>query len=141
MKVVLDANVIVSALFGGVPRDAVLRALRDDDCFASDAILSELTGLGDKLRKKLPPSAAKQWFDTWLPAVLSRLNRIDVHSRIQLCRDPADNHYLSLAKDAEAEYLVTGDDDLLSLKTGDLEKAELESLAIVTPREFLALKK
>jgi putative PIN family toxin of toxin-antitoxin system len=41
---------------------------------------------------------------------------VDVHSTVEVCRDPKDNFLLALAKDGEADYLITGDDDLLDLK-------------------------
>ena len=39
-----------------------------------------------------------------------------VVSNINLCRDSKDNFLLSLAKDSKADYLLTGDDDLLEIK-------------------------
>jgi predicted nucleic acid-binding protein len=33
-----------------------------------------------------------------------------------LCRDPKDNYLLSLSIDANAHYLISGDDDLLVLQ-------------------------
>ena len=42
---------------------------------------------------------------------------IDVRSNVELCEDPKDNFLLSLAKDSKANYLITGDKELLSLKT------------------------
>ena len=41
---------------------------------------------------------------------------IDVKSNVELCRDAKDNFLLSLAIDAKADYLLTGDKDLLELK-------------------------
>ncbi len=41
---------------------------------------------------------------------------IEVTSEVDICRDPKDNFLLALAKDGEAEYLVTGDKDLLVIK-------------------------
>ena len=40
-----------------------------------------------------------------------------VKSKIELCRDPKDDFLLSLAMDSKADYLITGDNDLLGLKT------------------------
>jgi uncharacterized protein len=37
-------------------------------------------------------------------------------SPVSICRDPKDNHILSLAKDAGADYIITGDKDLLVLE-------------------------
>ena len=40
-----------------------------------------------------------------------------VKSKIELCRDSKDDFLLSLAMDSKADYLITGDNDLLDLKT------------------------
>ena len=53
-----------------------------------------------------------------------------------LSRDAKDDHYLSLCKEARANYLVTGDKDLLSISQDKL-KANGISCKIVTPQEFL----
>ena len=42
---------------------------------------------------------------------------IEVKSQITTCRDPDDNKFLELAIDANAEFLLTGDKDLLTLKS------------------------
>jgi len=42
---------------------------------------------------------------------------IDVKSNIELCRDSKDNFLLSLAADSKANFLITGDKDILDLKT------------------------
>ncbi|MEZ4945799.1 MAG: putative toxin-antitoxin system toxin component, PIN family [Cyclobacteriaceae bacterium] len=41
---------------------------------------------------------------------------VQVESEVNVCRDPKDNFLLALAKDSKANYLLTGDKDLLSLK-------------------------
>lgn len=47
-----------------------------------------------------------------------RLNAIfvKVTSNVTICRDLKDNFLLSLAKDGQANYLITGDKDLLDIK-------------------------
>ena len=40
-----------------------------------------------------------------------------VKSKIELCRDPKDDFLLSLAIDSKADNLITGDNDLLDLRT------------------------
>lgn len=44
------------------------------------------------------------------------IDLIDVESTITVCRDPKDNFLLALAKDGKADYLITGDKDLLDLQ-------------------------
>jgi uncharacterized protein len=48
-------------------------------------------------------------------------------------RDPNDDHVLACALEAKANFIVTGDKDLLSL-------GEFEGVRIVTPRQFLELR-
>jgi len=46
-----------------------------------------------------------------------------------ICRDRDDDHVLACALAAKAEYLVTGDSDLLEIKN-------FQGIKILTPREF-----
>lgn len=41
---------------------------------------------------------------------------IEVKSIVTVCRDNKDNFLLALAKDGQADFLITGDKDLLELK-------------------------
>ena len=52
-----------------------------------------------------------------------------VTSEVDLCRDPKDNFLLALAKDSNADFLITGDKDLLVLK-------KFEETQIVTVAEY-----
>jgi putative PIN family toxin of toxin-antitoxin system len=51
-----------------------------------------------------------------------------------VCRDPEDDHIIALADSAGANYIITGDEDLLILK-------KYGSTQIVTPRQFWQLSK
>lgn len=42
---------------------------------------------------------------------------VEVKSIVNACRDLKDNFLLSLCKDSQADYLITGDNDLLDLKS------------------------
>ena len=50
----------------------------------------------------------------------------------KVCRDPDDDPILAAAVNSRCAYLVTGDNDLLSL-------SKVEGVSIVTPREFAEL--
>lgn len=54
---------------------------------------------------------------------------IKVTSDIDLCRDIKDNFLLNLAVDSKADYIVTGDKDLLEIKT-------IKKTKIITIREL-----
>ncbi len=47
-------------------------------------------------------------------------------------RDPKDDKFLHAAIEAHAEYIVSGDDDLLNLK-------EYDGIKILSPKDFLAI--
>jgi putative PIN family toxin of toxin-antitoxin system len=55
---------------------------------------------------------------------------IKVSSKIEICRDMKDNFLLSLALDGHADYLLTGDVDLLVLK-------KIGRTKIITMSKFL----
>jgi hypothetical protein len=134
-KVVLDANVIISAAFGGKPLEAVVRALEDHKVYLSLTIERELQEVISGLSKKLTREQIlfiREKFEQ----LLSFAKRISVSTDVVLSRDPKDDHYLSLCKEAGAEFLVTGDKDLLSLSLDRL-KANGISCKIVTPQAFL----
>jgi putative PIN family toxin of toxin-antitoxin system len=64
--------------------------------------------------------------------VMSKLETIESKTNLTGSRDPKDNFLLSLSFDANADYLVTGDLDLLILQTTG-------STQIVTLRDFLEI--
>jgi hypothetical protein len=39
-----------------------------------------------------------------------------INSRVTVCRDLKDNYLLALARDSNANFLITGDKDLLEIK-------------------------
>jgi uncharacterized protein len=59
---------------------------------------------------------------------------IHVTSRRNVCRDPKDNFLLDLAVDSKADYLVTGDNDLLVLQ-------QVDNTKIITIQELLTILK
>lgn len=44
------------------------------------------------------------------------IDLVVVKSNVEICRDPKDNFLLALAKDGKADYLLTGDKDLLDIE-------------------------
>lgn len=83
-----------------------------------------------KLKKYFHPgevSALLNVFDTYGEFV-------DVTRELKICRDPKDDFLLSLAADGRADFLVTGDKDLLVLE-------RVEKTQIITFSSFVALIK
>jgi putative PIN family toxin of toxin-antitoxin system len=136
-KVVIDANVVISAVFGGKPLEAVARALNEHDVFVSPSILQELEGVLKRLSKKL---SAEQihYLQERLGQLIKVAHRIPVSTNLPLSRDPKDDHYLSLCKKAQADFLITGDKDLLNLSPEALKKNGI-TCQIINPASFLEI--
>jgi putative PIN family toxin of toxin-antitoxin system len=133
-RVVIDANVLVSAIFGGVPAQAVSRAFEEEVCI-SPIVMREIAGLRKKLVDKLTLQQMLRWEASLFPLV-SKMTLFKPRIPLRLSRDRKDDAYLSLARAARADYIITGDQDLLCLSEEDLARAGIET-RIVTPREFL----
>ena len=77
------------------------------------------------------PKLRRYFSDDNLELILEAIEQyadfINVNSNISVCRDPKDNFLLSLAKDGLADYLITGDQDLLVIKR--FEKTEIITIA------------
>ena len=97
------------------------------DVVASKEIVDEYEEIVLRLKQKYPR------IDTRIPLqeLLSKFEIIRVSSDIQASRDPDDNKFISCAVDGKCLYIVSGDDDLLSVGSyGDVE--------ILTVAEFLS---
>ena len=136
-KVVIDANVMISAAFGGKPLEAVGKALKEHDVFVSTSILQELEGVLKRLSKKL---SAEQiyYLQERMGQLIKVAHRIPVSTHLSLSRDAKDDHYLSLCKEAQADFLITGDKDLLNLHPEALKKKGI-SCQIINPAFFLEI--
>jgi putative PIN family toxin of toxin-antitoxin system len=134
-KVVIDANVIISAVFGGKPLEAVVRTLEDHEVYLSLTIKRELQEVISGLSKKLTKEQIL-FIQEEIQQLLSLAKRISISTHVVLSRDAKDDHYLSLCKEAKADFLITGDKDLLSISQEELRKNGI-SCMIVTPQTFL----
>ena len=137
-RVVLDANVVVSAAFGGLPLKALVRAFRHE-VIVSSFIRKELILLPEELAQKLSPDRVVR-LRRYLKVLLYRARTWDVKRIVSVCRDPKDDMYLSLCLSAGARCLITGDQDLLSIPKKNLISVGLDRLMVVNPRRFLSLR-
>lgn len=134
-RIIIDTNVIISASFGGIPLEAVDCA-NDHTIYISDKIEKELFGVVEKLIHKLSPHQIAE-IRIQMNNIIRNAKKLKSGKSIKICRDPKDNAYLGLAKAANADVLITGDKDLLSLSAEDLRKIGLSRLKIITPRKFI----
>ncbi len=103
-----------------------------DDRFkwvVSKPILSEYT---EVLYRILPKSKNASLLADWLFLIHSHTHYCEPNSHFTICRDPKDNKYLDCAFSADAQALISGDEDLLSLKSDF-------PIKILSPKEFLQI--
>ena len=136
MKIVLDTNVAVSAALNpkGPPAE-IVRAWRAHSLtwVTSPPLLDELerTLLSSRIGRYL--AWGEDEIAEFLATVRQAAEVTSPTDRIDVIRDdPADNRVLEAAVSAQADYIVSGDHDLLNLKT-------YEGVQIVTPARFVAI--
>ena len=134
-RVVIDANGIISAAFGGKPLEALVLAFRDHEVFVSESVIGELDHTLLKLSGKLSRDQ-RLFVEERIHQIMAMATCLEVSTHITLSRDPGDDHYLSLCKESNADFLITDDKDLLSISQNDLEKNRI-STQILTPTAFL----
>ncbi|MGA3362620.1 MAG: putative toxin-antitoxin system toxin component, PIN family [Solirubrobacteraceae bacterium] len=133
MRVVADANVLVSAALGRSPKAPSVMALDAAldgrvELVTSPKLLAEVADvLGrPRLRRYLSTEEATRYVDD-LAALTVRLNDpVEPHAAV--CRDPRDDYLVALARSSGADAVVTGDLDLLAIDPNELE------IEILTPR-------
>ena len=135
LRVVLDANVLVSALISEKGSPARLVACWQDEKFdvvVSPTILQEL----DRVLRYPRLQERYHLPEDDIQRLLRLLGRqaIEVVPSEELTvikRDPTENHYLECAIAGNASVIVTGDQHLLELE-------ECEGVEILSPAGFLA---
>lgn len=128
MRAFFDTNVLLAAfLTEGVCEKLLSRARkRHFDLITCPFVLREFERI---LAKKF--GATKQERDAALALIAEAAVESVQPSEIPTgaCRDKDDDHVLACAAEGAADRLVTGDKDLLHLKT-------FRGIGIITPREF-----
>lgn len=115
LKVIIDSNVWISFLIG-----KQLATLTD--LLSSNRIIIILPSLQfDELVEVLQRPKFNKYFnqkqiEEFFSLLEEKAEWIDVVEEINLCRDPKDNYLLSAAVQSKADFLVSGDEDLLILE-------------------------
>ena len=128
MKIVIDTNVIASAIFfGGRPKELIEHLVyRRVDAYASTEIISEYRETIEELSERYPNRPN----NIPLTDILFTMKMVEPTTHVDICRDPDDNKFIDCAIDGGCIYIVSGDKDLLSLKS-------YRDIEIVTVSEFL----
>jgi len=128
-KIVLDTNLIISALiFAGKPQQVYNLILEKQIIgITSPILLAELTEVLTKkfnfelIRVEQLEKIIKKHFKMVIPK-----------QTVKILQDIDDNRVLEAAAEDKCNYIVTGDKDLLTLKT-------FHQIKILTPNDFLRI--
>lgn len=127
IRVVPDTNIIISSVFWRGPPYEIIRKgiVGEYQLVLSPEILAEVV---DKLRHKFqfPDEKIQELVDI----LMTYCHVVQPSSKFEVVRDKTDNKIIECAFDGNADYVVTGDPDLLELH-------EFLGIKIIKAREFL----
>ena len=114
-KVIIDTNLWISFLIGKQLSSlkfllvkGIIKPIFSQQLFDEITLVTQRP----KLRKYFSPEQVNDLIN-----FLKEIGMlVEIRSSVLLCRDPKDTYLLALAQDSEADYLITGDRDLLILE-------------------------
>jgi putative PIN family toxin of toxin-antitoxin system len=118
LKLVLDTSTIISALFWDGKESELLNIIEDKDLdiYITKEIIDEIEDVISRPKFKGVMSKAGLTLNMILDKIVSISNLVVSNMKIRVCRDINDNKFLECAQSVDADYIVSGDNDLLSLK-------------------------
>ncbi len=127
-KVVIDTNLWISFLIGKKLASLKTPLVHQDiEIVIADQIIDEIREVTQrpKLKKYFPAEKV----DEFLSLINIVASKHDIKKVEPVSRDPKDDYLLALARETQADYLVTGDQDLITLK-------KYGRIKIITASEF-----
>ncbi len=135
LKIVLDTATIVSAFFWEGNEAELLRKIEQGkaDLYVTSEILKEVEEVTKRPKFNDVMEKAGLTPDQIMQKVVS-LSHLVIAPKlgIKVCRDEKDNKFLECTESAKVDYIVSGDEDLLSLK-------EHKAISIIRTRKILQL--
>jgi|WetSurMetagenome_2_1015567.scaffolds.fasta_scaffold332096_3 uncharacterized protein len=128
MKIVLDTNVLISGIFWKGPPHTIMELWIKGDLqiFVTKKILKEYFEVLNRM------DASGAIAKKWQLLILEKVLVAEEKEIVKLSRDPHDDKFINCALATNASYIVSGDQDLLTLK-------QIAEIKIVTPTEFLKI--
>ena len=128
-RLVFDTNVLISGLLtdNSVPQKIFDYAQTKAILLISEETFQELAEV--LTRSKFDRYIALEKRAKFLNLLNLKAEMIEIKTKINLCRDPKDNKFLELAVNGKANYLISGDQDLLILNP-------FQKISILSPQAF-----
>jgi len=128
-KIVLDTNVFISGvLFNGNCRIILNEVIEGKlKLFISEKILIEVADVLSRKKFDFPPEIIRH--------IITEIEQISefVSPKIEhkiISKDPDDNMIIDCAVESTADYIISGDNHLLEIKS-------YKNIKIISPRDFL----
>lgn len=113
-KIIVDSNIWISFLIG--KNLLGLQNYIDSQKIKIITCNEQLTELSEVFKKpKLKKYFTKEQITEFFELLDESSDSIIISSKSNICRDPKDNYLVLLALDSNADFLITGDKDLLEL--------------------------
>jgi len=128
LRVVIDTNVFISGLIWGGNPKKVLEAwlFQKFDLLISPDLCFEIIDVYQRFNNP------KEEVNKLIFYLETKTIKIIPKNKVNVCRDEKDNQILALCLAGNADFLITGDKDLLALK-------EFKKTKIVKTKEFLKI--
>ena len=128
-KIIIDTSVFITIFLKySHHKGTILRIIRDFEICFSQATFEELKQSMQK--PKIRQNADYTKFAQLVPRFMYHCSYFEPTSTVIFERDPKDAKFLELARDSNANYIVSGDKDML-------EFGVFENTKIITLGEFL----
>ena len=129
-RFVIDNNILVRALLvkNSAPFQAINRIEERGVILYSEATLLELNQVLS--RKKFIKYFTVEEKQAFIFKLLEKSELVEIEESINICRDPKDDKFLELAFSGKADFIITGDQDLLVLNP-------FRNIEIITVNDFL----
>ena len=133
LRIVVDTNVFISSLIrGGKPRQLIFKIDGVNvKLVSSEPLLKELVSIlaKDKIRRYV----SRRDVEEFLKYLGKRMVLVEIKSGFKVVKDdPKDDVVLNTAYSAKADYIVSGDKHLISLR-------RFKSIKVVTANEMLKI--
>jgi putative PIN family toxin of toxin-antitoxin system len=131
VKLVLDTNIFISAFYwGGNPQIIIDRIITGlDKLFISNEILNEVIDVMSRPKFK----SSQEIINRYVRRIEKLGTKIYITGNVTgISRDKDDDSKIECGMMCNADYIITGDEDLLVLE-------EYNGIKIITPKEYLEL--
>lgn len=135
MRAVVDTHVLVRAVIkpqGSVGPVLVRLRRRAYTLLLSRAMLDEIVEVLHRPRLRIKYGLDERTLRAVMRLIVVRSEWVQPIDQVIVCRDPKDDMFLEAAIAGEADVIVSGDEDLLTL-------GSYAGIPIVSPAQFLAL--